>query len=160
MEKSSPLSPRFETSGPIHAAGLRALYPDGDTADIPRQWEKLGEMMPRLPPQKLRIAYGICFDRPKGLEYVAAIDVGDDAPVPSDASKVTLPARRYAVFVHEGDVTGIRATCDAIWRDWAPTAGCDIVKEKDGAQYFFERYGPGFDYRTGSGDIEIWVPVR
>lgn len=77
-----------------------------------------------------------------------------------EAGKIRRPAQRYAVFAHEGDVTSIRETCEAIWCDWAPTGGCDIVKEKDGAQYFLERYGLGFDYHTGSGDIKIWIPVR
>jgi len=152
--------PRFENGGPIHAAGIRAHYACGGDPAIAAQWQRLGEMMPQLPPQQRPVAYGICFDRPEGFDYLAGIDVAADAVARNGASKVDLPAQCYAVFAHDGHVSAIAETCAAIFRDWAPRSGCELAPEKDGAQMFFERYGPGFDYRIGRGDIEIWIPIK
>jgi len=154
------MQPRFEDSGPIHAIGLRAHYECGGNPAIAAQWQKLGEMMPRLPAQKRPVAYGICFDRDNGLDYVAAIDVDEAASAQGEASKVSLPAQRYAVFAHDGAVDTLVQTCAAIFRDWAPQAGVELAKQADGTQIFVERYGPGFDYRTGRGDIEVWIPIE
>lgn len=153
-------SPRFETAGPIHVAGIRAHYSCGGDARIGAQWQKLGEMMPKLPPQIRPVAYGVCFDRPGDLEYVAGIEVAPDAEVGASVSKLSLPAHRYAVFPHDGHVSALAQTCAAIFRDWAPGSGCELVREKDGTQMFFERYGQSFDPQAGRGDIEVWVPIK
>jgi AraC family transcriptional regulator len=153
-------APRLESSDAIHAAGIRAHYEGGGNPDIPAQWQKLGEMMPRLPPQRRPVAYGICFDQQDGLDYLAGIDIAADAAIGAGVSKVSLPPRRYAVFAHDGHVSELAETCAMIFRDWAPHASVELENEPDGTQVFLERYGPGFDQRSGRGDIEIWIPIK
>jgi AraC family transcriptional regulator len=154
------VAPRFENSGSINVVGIRTHYACGGDPNIPAQWQKLEEMMPLLPPQKHPVVYGICFDRPDGLDYLAGIEVADDAVVRDGVSKGKLPARRYAVFEHGDHVSALPETCAAIFGDWAPRSGVELIRESDGALVFLERYGPGFDYRTGRGDIEVWIPIR
>lgn len=156
----SPIvAPRFENGPAIHAIGLRARYRLGEDMAIPRQWQALQEIMPHLSIPQRQVAYGICFDRPDGFDYLAGIDVPPEAQASAETSKVDLPARRYAIFAHDGDAASLPRTCSAIFGDWAPRSGCELAREKDGTLVFLERYGPGFDRRTGRGDIEVWIPV-
>lgn len=114
-----------------------------------------------LPPLS-NMAYGICFDldNGEGIEYVCGVEVSEDtdaSDLPKDFELKKLPSFTYAVFDHEGHVSAIRQTCDAIWKDWLPESGYEKPKEAD---CFFERYGEEYDPQAGKGDIEIWIPVE
>ncbi len=67
---------------------------------------------------------------------------------------VTVPPARYAVFTHDGHVTGLQRTCSAIWNDWFPERGAEPAEAPA-----FERHNDGFDPRTGNGGVTIWIPV-
>ena len=146
----------------MFVAGLSEEYPFGEPMNPSGQWQELGRYLGRIPGQKGNIAYGICFDMEDGtgIKYLCGVEVsGDvtDSELPDRFELRQLPAFTYAVFKHNGHVTEIPQTCDVIWKEWIPISGCS---KPDGANFFFERYGDGFDPQKGIGDIEIWVPVE
>lgn len=105
---------------------------------------------------------GVCFDldNGEGIEYLYGVEVPDDA----DASELAdnfelrkLSSFTYAIFNHEGHVSGNRQTCDVIWKEWLPESGYSNSKAAD---FFFERYGGNYDTQAGKGGIEIWIPVN
>jgi AraC family transcriptional regulator len=42
-----------------------------------------------------------------------------------------------------------------IWNKWLPESGHELVDAPD-----FERYSEVFDPRTGTGGLELWVPIK
>lgn len=149
-------------ANPMNIAGLSKTCTFGeDTLDAPAQWQKFETLAGKIPSQSGKAAYGICFDIDggKGIEYVCGVEVPEDtsnSDLPGELELKQLSSFTYAVFEHEGHVSGIRQTCDAIWKEWLPESG---YKKPDSADFFFERYGENFDPRKGKGDIEIWIPV-
>jgi AraC family transcriptional regulator len=66
-----------------------------------------------------------------------------------------IAAQKYAVFSHREHISTIRSTLNTIWNKWLPESGLEVVDAPD-----FERYGEGFDTRTGVGGLEIWIPIK
>lgn len=149
-----------ENSEPILIAGLsrKCSFKEG-LEGAPAQWETFGTFIGKIPGQKNNVAYGVCFDidNSKDIEYVTGVEVSKVKNLPEGFITKQLPSFDYAVFTHEGHVSGIPKTCDAIWKKWIPNSG---YKKPENADFFFERYGENFDPQKGSGDIEIWVPVE
>jgi ribosomal protein S18 acetylase RimI-like enzyme len=88
------------------------------------------------------------------FEYMCGVEVAAFDAIPRELGRMRVPAQRYAVFTHRGHVAALRATWDAIWREWLPRSGEHPANTPD-----FERYDARFDPQTGSGEIEIWFPV-
>jgi predicted transcriptional regulator YdeE len=139
-------------------AGIRRKHTFGRMAeDIPSQWEdftKLGE----LPGQVGTVAYGaICGGDPKTqtMEYLCAVEVRSFDAVPKELGRMRVPAVRYAVFLHEGNVATIQSTWKAIVATWLPGSGMRSAETPD-----FELYDERFDAATGDGGVEIWVGVE
>ena len=66
-----------------------------------------------------------------------------------------VPAVRYAVFLHEGNVATIQATWRQIFSTWLPNSGVRSANTPD-----FELYDERFDGATGDGGVEIWLGVQ
>ena len=149
---------RYEDGRPMLLAGVRRVHAFGDAErTIPRQWRDL-QQLGRLPGQRGATAYGaMCGTSPEQqtFEYLAGVEVDAFDALPREVGRMRVPAQRYAVFVHRGPITALRATWDAIWNDWLPRSGERPADTPD-----FERYDERFDPRTGAGVIEIWFPVR
>jgi AraC family transcriptional regulator len=149
---------RYEDGRPMLFAGLRRKHTFASMSKgIPHQWEdftKLGE----LPGQLGRTAYGaICGGDPKTqtMEYMCAVEVKSFDALPKDMGRMRVPAVRYAVFQHEGNVATIQSTWRQILSVWLPSSGMESAHTPD-----FEVYGEGFDGATGEGGVEIWLGVK
>ena len=68
---------------------------------------------------------------------------------------VRISAQRYAIFRHPTHVSTLRRTHYTIWNKWLPASRLEIT---DGPS--FERYNKDFNRMTGTGTIEVWMPVR
>ena len=66
-----------------------------------------------------------------------------------------IPEQRYAVFSHRDHISTIRRTINTIWSKWLPESAHEAADAPD-----FERYGEEFDARTGTGGVEIWIPIK
>jgi AraC family transcriptional regulator len=75
-------------------------------------------------------------------------------------ARAVIPAGRYAVFTHRGNAADVRQTVDAALSQWLPKSGKEHFKSARTAPDFLELYGPGFDPKTGLGDIEVWIPIK
>ena len=99
-------------------------------------------------------AYGVCHAiTPKLMDYMAAIEVKDAGEVPNYLYTLTIPKRKTAVFLHEGDIAGLPQTWGRIFDEWLPAAKLDVAQ---GPQ--FEVYGEAFN--KGDDKIEIFIPVK
>ncbi len=146
---------------PMLIAGIsRESAFDEGLVNAPVQWEEFGSFIGKIPGQIDNIAYGLCFDmnNGQGIEYVTGVEVSDAKKLPENFITKKLPSFDYAIFQHKGHVSGIPQTCDVIWKEWIPKTKFEKPEESD--FFFFERYGEEFDPETGTGDIEIWVPVK
>jgi AraC-like DNA-binding protein len=89
-----------------------------------------------------------------------ALDAGysshaDGSDIPAEFTTIRIAARKYLVFEHRGHVSTIRATVATIWNKYLPEARVKVVQAPD-----FERYDDQFDPATGSGVVEIWIPIE
>jgi predicted transcriptional regulator YdeE len=148
---------RYEQGRPMLLAGIRRKHTFANMGrDIPRQWDdfvKLG----KLPGQVGTTAYGaICGADPKTqtMEYMCAVEVQSFDVLPKELGRMRVPAVRYAVFLHEGNVKTIQATWQQVF-SWLPNSGMQSANTPD-----FEVYDERFDGATGDGGVEIWIGVK
>ena len=164
MEKSPvvKLEPRFENGRAMLIAGYRKHYTSETMDDIPQQWQRFAVHLGHVPNQVEHVAYGVCSNpvkSPFSFDYTTGVEISSGADVPSDFTTIDIPALRYAIFSHEGHISKIRDTIDAIWNKWLPTSGHAPVAAKPDLPYMLERYGEGYDPQKGMGDVELWIPV-
>jgi AraC family transcriptional regulator len=159
MSQSSKLAPRFENGKALAIAGSRQHYRPEAMSGIAAQWERFMPRIGNIPGQVGRVAYGACFTGKDGIDYLAGVEVADTSKTPKDLASVHVPAQRYAVFSHQGHVSTLHGTLEAIGGNWQSAWGRKKAETK-GAPAFFERYGESFDPKTGKGDIEVWIPVE
>lgn len=149
--------PRIERLPARRLAGLSARYRFADVARIPDQWQKANTLAAGMDGVIGPSGYGVVTGMADGaFDYLTAVEVAPDATLPRDFVVMQLPLMRWARFTHKGHVSAIRDTCEAIYGTWLPHNGAEMA---DGFG-FLEYYGPGFDPRSGTGDIEIWVGLK
>jgi AraC family transcriptional regulator len=66
---------------------------------------------------------------------------------------LTIPKRKTAVFLHEGDIAVLPATWGKIFDEWLSAAKLEVAQ---GPQ--FEVYGE--DFNNGDDRIEVFIPVK
>jgi predicted transcriptional regulator YdeE len=148
---------RYEDGRPMLFAGIRRTHTFASMrTDIPRQWEEF-EKLGKLPGQVGTTAYGaICGGDPKAqtMEYMCAVEIKSFDAVPKELGRMRVPAVRYAVFRHDGNVATLQATWKQIF-EWLPSSGMESAHTPD-----FEVYDERFDGATGEGGVEIWLGVK
>jgi AraC family transcriptional regulator len=151
------MPPRFEQHRQLLVAGLGEHYGCESSAGIPGLWQRFIPLLGSVPGQIGRVAYGVCHntDDEGGFDYLAGVEVTDFARLSGDWSRLRIPAHAYAVFVHDDHVGAIRRTWNTIWNSWLPQSGRQVADAPT-----FERYGANFDSHTGTGDVEIWIPLE
>ncbi len=150
-------APRFQDGKAMLVAGLGGRFTfENGAQGIPALWMRFGGYFGRVPNQVAGVAYGVCHDfhEDKSFEYVAGVEVTDGGGMPAGFATVQIPARHYAVFSHRSHISTLRTTLTAIWTEWLPASG-----RKAASAPTFERYGPEFNPMTGTGLVEIWVPL-
>jgi AraC family transcriptional regulator len=150
--------PRFVDGKPLFIAGLGARYTwETSNQGIPAQWQRFVAHLGHIPGQIGQTTYGVCcnMDDDGNYDYVCGVEVSSFSALPAEFSRVRVPQQRYAVFSHRGHVSTIRRTINTIWSKWLPESGHDVADAPN-----FERYGEDFDGGTGTGTVEIWVPLK
>lgn len=150
--------PRFEDGKALLIAGLGVRYTFATSEGIPAQWQRFAPHIGHITHQLGQTAYGVCCnaDEAGGFDYIAGVEVASFADLPDGFARVRLPARRYAVFSHRDHISTIRGTVHTIWNKWVPESGHQVADAPN-----FERYEPAlFDPRTGTGVVEIWLPLE
>jgi AraC family transcriptional regulator len=149
--------PRIKTEGELKFIGLSKNVPFQEMQAIAGQWQQFmstfyGEIENKIAEPPVGITTAADDD---GIDYVCAAGVNKFGGIPKVCIKLTVAPATYAVFAHDGHVTEIRETYDAIWNEWFPKSG-KVPAEAPG----FERHNPSFDPRTGNGGVTIWLPIR
>jgi AraC family transcriptional regulator len=162
--KSTHLEPtRFQTSGQLILAGLRKHYTKATRTQIPQLWHEVGPHFGKLPAQIGKAGYGVCITTSEDngeFDYLAAAEVSNVQNLPPNWTHLRIPAQRYAVFPHDGHVSEIATTVKEAFESWEPNSGYVIEAGEGDKPDFIEHYGEGYDPATGTGDIEIWLPVK
>ena len=155
-------APRFENGNALLIAGLRNHYTSETMNNIPAQWQRFAPHIGRVPGQVGHMVYGLNFlgKGSPGIDYLSGVEVASCAGLPAEFSCVSIPAQRYAVFLHHGHVSKVNETCDAIGKQWFPGSGHQLAHPTADAPDFFERYTEAFNPRTGMGGIEVWIPIK
>jgi predicted transcriptional regulator YdeE len=123
---------------------------------IPSQWQRFMPHVGNIPGQIDQVAFGVRWngDEEGNFDYLCGIEVSDFSTVPAELAHLRIPAQKYAVFSHREHISTIRSAWVTIWNNWLPASGHELIDAPD-----FERDGPEFDTRTGTGGFEILVPI-
>lgn len=145
-------APRFMQAPALQLAGLRQRYHRHSCAGIPGLWQRF---LPDAAPWPVR--YGVCsnYDGEGHYDYLCAVELAAARSLPYGWVRLGLAPQRYAVFLHRGHISTIRATWHTIWNDWLPQSGLAVAEAPD-----FERYDQHFDPASGAGGVQIWLPVK
>jgi len=149
--------PRFENGRLMLIAGIGVHYSCEASLGIPAQWQRFTPYIGTISSQRGRTAYGLRVnsDDAGNFHYVAGVEVTSFDDMPDELVRIRVPEQRYAVFTHTGHISAIRETHHVIWSKWLPESGLKTADAPD-----FERYGEDFDPQTGTGTVEIWIPVE
>ena len=148
--------PRIEKAGEMLFVGLKERVLYGEMQAIAGQWQRfmagpyheIEHIRPGIP-----VGIAAATDD-SGIDYVCAAEVTRFGAIPKGLVKMTLAPATYAVFAHDGHITGVRETYQAIWNDWFPASGKHPADAPG-----LERHNETFDTRTGEGGVTIWIPL-
>lgn len=153
--KINLLPPNFENRAAMRFAGISKRHQMSHAAGIPAQWQQFQPYIGNIDGGLGDAAFGIvsnsgadCDD----FEYIVAVQIKLNADAPKELTIANVPAMRWARFTHSGDVTSLRSTIAAA-ADWLSGAGIEPSSED---YSFLEYYGPKFDPKSGTGDVEVW----
>lgn len=149
---------RFETNQALLIGGLSEHHAGNPSQTIPPQWAKFKPYIGKISGQIGQMSYGVsthCTEMGH-FDYLCGVEVSDAAAIVAPFSTITIPAHHYAVFEHRTPISTIKDTYAAIWEKWLPTSGHQIDHEAP----LFERYDQRFDPQTGTGLVEIWIPLK
>jgi AraC family transcriptional regulator len=151
------MTPTIITSPALIFAGRNGTFPIGPSPGIKDLWVKLMEDFGKIEGQVGLKAYGVChaFDGKTHMDYMAAVQVTNAGAVPGYLQTLIVPARKVAVFAHQGKIEALPQTWAKIFDTWLPEQKLSVVA---GAQ--FEAYSEDFDGDAGTGTIEIHIPVK
>lgn len=149
--------PRFENRPAMYFAGIAERHNMNNPAGLPSQWQRFQPYIGHIDGAIVGAAYGIVGEiADDRFEYVVALEMRAGAEAPPDLKLISVPALKWARFQHKGDLSTIRQTIGA-GEKWLTANGYEASE----APYsFLEYYGPAFDGRSGSGDIEIWFGLK
>lgn len=143
----------------MRIAGLRGQFTSASLDDIPALWRRLTslrDVSSRVDP----VDYAVVLLLPDGCDYLAGFEISASTALQGGFVSTEIPANEYAVFAHDGHVSALRNTLDSAVNDWLPASDFEMGRTGNGEPYVLERYGEKFDPMAGTGDIEIWIPVR
>ena len=94
----------------------------GDPA-IPNLWDTFNSRLPEIEDQSDTVL-GVSGPVREGFShYVAALQIEKVGPIPSGMILGTVPAGKYAEFIHRGPISSFAATVSYIHNTWMPQAG-------------------------------------
>lgn len=135
------LKPTFESRPSFTVIGIKWRGLNGP-AEIPDLWHRFIPLMEQIStPDSGREEYGVernCDPCTQEFDYLACVEVTQNATVPEGMEKWEIPAADYAVF--QTQLQNIASTYQQVMREWLPTSGYQISSD-----YSLEYYGSKFD---------------
>lgn len=162
INKGDYLKPVLKEKDAFHVAGLMTLVKEADDKQVISQlWDFLAQELEGLENQVTpKKYYGITYYPNDwencGIFYMAATEV--EAPDSMNPALVvkTIPASKYARFIHKGCLSDLYLTLDYIYHTWLSKSGKSLA-------YPLEIVCYGQDFRspeTEEAEREIYVPVK
>lgn len=148
-------APDIRTRGPLEILGLADGFDKASIPRIPSFWARLSGRWDDLSSAEPGVSYGASYDQTDtGFRYIAGVPVDPGTPAPDGMERFLAPAGRYAVWIHEGPVAELHMTMRAIFETGLKDAALAFRLAPE-----LERYDESFDPKTGSGRVELWIPV-
>jgi AraC family transcriptional regulator len=151
---------RIENTKALTLAGRNKTFPIGPSPGIKELWQVFMSDFGKIEGQMGFTAYGVChnFDGKGQMDYMCAVEVKDGGPkelgkLPGYMHVLKIPARKTAVFTHEGPIEKIHETWAKIFQTHLPEAKLEVAH---GTQ--FEVYGEAFN--RGEEKVDIHIPVK
>jgi AraC family transcriptional regulator len=148
---------RFENGRPLLISGLGERYTGETSKAVPAQWQRAVPCFSNITRRIGRNTFGvICnVDDEGNFDYIVGVEVTDFSDLPAPFSRLRIGPQKYAVFSLREHISTIRCAVNTIWNKWLPESGHEVADAP-----IFERYGEEFDFRTGTGGFEIWIPIK
>lgn len=148
-------TPEIRNRDTLEIVGLADRFDFESIPRIPALWASLAGREAEIEGAEPHIAYGASYDQGEtGFRYIAGYPVAPGSAIPRGMVRVTAPAGRYAVWVHDGPVGDMHKTMRAIFETGLRDAGLTFRPAPE-----LERYDNSFDPRTGAGRVELWIPI-
>jgi len=147
----------------IGAPFISVLSPDrNNMVIIPRLWSEYVPRKQEVPHRLSTADVGICTRLPNESQrthpevcfYIAGAEVTELAKLPEGMMSLTVPAGRYAVFTHIGQLDALEITMKFIYGTWLPNSGCKLRQAPD-----IETYDHRFNPFSDKSEMGIWIPV-
>jgi AraC family transcriptional regulator len=147
---------RIEQSNPVILAGRNGTFPIGPSPGIKDLWASFMSDFGKIEGQVGYRSYGVChsFDGKGNMDYMAAVEVKDAGQVPGYLFTLSIPARRVAVFTHDGPLDTISSAWARIFDEGLGNAKLTVAT---GPQ--FEVYPEDMGLEGATTPIEIHIPV-
>jgi AraC family transcriptional regulator len=160
ISKGAYLTPVLEEKDAFQVAGVMTLVRENQTI-ISELWDLLAQELGRhgesISP---RDYYGITYYpedwENRGVLYMAAIEAQGMDIVDSALVVKTIPALKYARFIHKGATKDMPLTLDYIFHTWLPKSGYS-----PSSSLVVEHFGQDFQGADGEEfERHIYVPIR
>jgi predicted transcriptional regulator YdeE len=147
--------PRLAHRPAFLMAGSRQCHLHSEaSSSIPAQWMRFNgspELLHRVGTHSFG---GICQANETGFEYMCAHEVSSYDGLPASVGRMKVPDQQYAVFTHQGHISSIKDSWQTAM-NWIPNA-----QWVDGETPSFELYDERYDPSTGTGIVELWIPIK
>ena len=176
-QEENGMEPKIVEYPAFRVIGLAGRYDLETNVHIPSLWAQFAPSIDAIPGKAGAETFGVCCSEEhfgadqvarlvmgQELEpdpesprfvYVAGVPVSADVMPPDGMVAVEVPKNRYAVFTHQGHLSGLRETVSHIWGEWLPAAPYRHVNAPD-----FELYDERLNVMTGEGELDIYVPIE
>src|SRR5262245_20241332 len=121
IEGKSPLTVIGQECSFIHSQSPEA----NNLRVIGALWDQFLKLAESVPHRADQAMYGVIYEPPASerghpheLQYIAGVAVSSMAEVPAGMVARTIPAAKYAVFLHHGPINRIGETVRKIYREW------------------------------------------
>lgn len=157
------MQPKTVNRDQIKLVGMQYIG-NNENGEIPQLWESFITRAKEIGGTiNNRAFYGVCECICEGpckcgmggdFLYIAAVEVSEFDGVPEGMVTKTIPAAKYAVFIHKGSLDGLCDTMNSIYCKWIPES-----KITPNQKFCFEYYDERFDNSPNS-ELDIYVPVK
>jgi len=153
--------PRLQERRALLMAGLQEHYTPGTLDAIPAQWKRLP--FGKIPGQLGRMTYGVVYnldEKSGAFDYFCGVEVATISPAHKNLANYKSPQQKYAIFCHRENVARLRDAIHAIFSTWLPSSGQTLAHPTPASPNLVEYYGESFDPESGTGDMEVWIPIK
>lgn len=166
MQGGLEVKPEIKTINDLKVMGM-VYQGKNQSGEIGVLWQQFLARIPDIKSPKGNMkSYGICepleesvedvdLDNPNDFKYLAGIEVVDDNDVPEGMEVWDVKHNKYAVFTHRGPVEMLGDTYKAIYSQWLPESGYEVV-----FTYDFEMYDQDFKPGQTDSKMYIYIPIK